>query len=187
MAFHRYDEKKMKQRPFPAISLVALSGGSTRGFVKFGTAIFPCALGRSGQRARKREGDGATPIGRWTLVEVLYRSDRVMRPSTRLPVRPIRPEDGWCDAIGDRNYNRCVRHPYPVSAERLWRQDRVYDLVVVLSHNRRPRVQGHGSAVFMHLARPGYSATEGCIALTERNLRLLLARANQRMQLAIAS
>jgi L,D-peptidoglycan transpeptidase YkuD (ErfK/YbiS/YcfS/YnhG family) len=107
---------------------------------------------------------------------VLYRPDRGRRPPTRLPVRPIRRADGWCDAPTDRNYNRSVRHPYPASAERLWREDGLYDLVVLLSHNARPRVRGAGSAVFMHLARPGYRPTEGCIALSRAHLLRLLQR-----------
>jgi L,D-peptidoglycan transpeptidase YkuD (ErfK/YbiS/YcfS/YnhG family) len=108
--------------------------------------------------------------------DVLYRADRVQRPRTRLPVRRIGPRDGWCDAPGDRNYNRPVLHPYPVSAERLWRDDGLYDIVVVLDYNLRPRLRGRGSAVFMHVARPGYRPTEGCIALRQDHLRLLLAR-----------
>jgi L,D-peptidoglycan transpeptidase YkuD (ErfK/YbiS/YcfS/YnhG family) len=107
---------------------------------------------------------------------VLYRSDRGRRPLTPLPVRQIAPEDGWCDAPADPNYNRAVRHPYPGSAERLWRDDSIYDIVVVLGHNVRPRVRGAGSAVFMHLARPGYGPTEGCIALKREHLLQLLER-----------
>src|SRR5690349_5923716 len=123
-------------------TVAALSPGATRGTVKLGGLAFPCALGRSGRRAVKREGDGATPIGRWRLLQVLYRADHILRPATGLPVRPIRASDGWCDAPHDRNYNRPVRHPYPASAERLWREDALYDIVVVLSHNVRPRVRG---------------------------------------------
>ena len=155
---------------------MGLSAAATRGVVRLGGLAFPCALGRSGRSVRKREGDGATPVGRWRLLGVLYRSDRGRCPSTRLPVRPIAPDDGWCDAPGDRNYNRPVRHPYPASAERLWREDGLYDIVVVLSHNVRPRVRGAGSAVFMHLARPGYRPTEGCIALKREHLLRLLER-----------
>ena len=88
----------------------------------------------------------------------------------RLPARAIRPDDGWCDASADRNYNRPVRHPYSASAERLWRSDGLYDLVVVLAYNERPRVRGRGSAIFMHVARPGYAPTEGCIALARAHL-----------------
>jgi L,D-peptidoglycan transpeptidase YkuD (ErfK/YbiS/YcfS/YnhG family) len=154
--------------------------------LQIGGLLVPCALGRSGRSFSKREGDGATPSGRWQLMRVFYRADRLARPRTMLPVRALRPDDGWCDAIGDRNYNRMVRHPYPVSAERLWRPDGLYDVVVVLNHNARPRVQGAGSAIFMHLARPGYRPTEGCVALSRRHLLMLLACASRRTLLSIA-
>lgn len=170
------------QRALPVLSR---SRGATRGWVRAGSLMLPCALGRSGRSFGKREGDGATPSGMWRPVLVLYRADRMMRPRTALPVRPLRPDDGWCDAVGDRNYNRHVRHPYPVSAERLWRADGVYDAIVVLDHNRRPRVQGGGSAIFIHLARRHYTPTEGCIALGPRDLRLLLSRMGPRTRLAI--
>ena len=146
---------------------------------------FPCALGRTGCRVRKREGDGATPVGLWRLRVVLYRPDRVQRPRTHLPVQAIRPCDGWCDAPADRNYNRPVRHPYPASAERLWRTDGLYDIVVVLDYNDRPRVRGRGSAIFMHVAKPGYAPTEGCIALARPYLSRLLERMGSRAALAV--
>jgi L,D-peptidoglycan transpeptidase YkuD (ErfK/YbiS/YcfS/YnhG family) len=153
-----------------------LSAASARGILRLGGLTLPCALGRGGRRARKREGDGATPIGCWRIAGVLYRADRMRRPATRLPVRRIAPTDGWCDAPADRNYNRAVRHPYPASAECLWRADHLYDVIVVLGYNRKPRVRGRGSAVFMHLAKPGYAPTEGCIALRPEHLLRLLQR-----------
>jgi L,D-peptidoglycan transpeptidase YkuD (ErfK/YbiS/YcfS/YnhG family) len=155
---------------------MGLAPSATRGVVKLGGLVLPCALGRSGRRTLKREGDGATPVGRWRLLQVLYRPDRIRRPATALPVRQIKLDDGWCDAPADRNYNRPVRHPYSASAERLWRTDGLYDLVVVLSHNVRPRVRGGGSAIFMHVAQPGYRPTAGCIALRRGHLQRLLAR-----------
>lgn len=165
-----------RRRRTETATVLGLSAAATRGVVKLGGLAFPCALGRSGRSVRKREGDGATPVGRWRLMAALYRPGRIRRPPTGLPVRPVSPDDGWCDAPADRNYNRPVRHPYPASAERLWREDGLYDLVVVLSHNARPRVRGAGSAVFMHLARPGYPPTEGCIALRREHLLRLLER-----------
>lgn len=168
-----------------AARLRVRSAASRVGVLELGPHRFPCVLGRSGIAASKREGDGGTPAGVWRLVEVLWRPDRGWRPVTQLPVRPIRPSDGWCDAPDDRNYNRPVQHPYAVSAERLWRDDHLYDIVVVLDHNRRPRVRGHGSAVFLHVARGGGVPTEGCIALSHRDLRLLLARAGRRAQVVV--
>jgi L,D-peptidoglycan transpeptidase YkuD (ErfK/YbiS/YcfS/YnhG family) len=165
--------------------VLMLSASSPRGWLRLGGLKFPCALGRTGCRARKREGDGATPVGRWRIRAVLYRPDRVRRPRTLLPVLPIRPYDGWCDAPADRNYNRPVRHPYPASAERLWRADALYDVVVVLSCNDRPRVRGRCSAIFMHVARPGYAPTEGCIALARPHLLRLLERLGPRSEVAV--
>ena len=150
-----------------------------------GSLTFPCALGRSGCRVCKLEGDGATPIGQWALREVLYRRDRVRRPRTALPVNGIGKHDGWCDAIIDRNYNRPVRHPYAASAERLWRQDELYDVLVVLGHNDGPRARGRGSAIFMHVARPGYPPTEGCIALARGHLLRLLEHVGLRASVAV--
>ena len=154
----------------------ALSAGSQRGILACDGLRFPCALGRTGRRAGKREGDGATPNGRFALRHVFYRSDRLLRPRTRLPVAALHASDGWCDDPRDRNYNRPVRHPYPASAERLWRDDHLYDLIVVLGHNDRPRVKGRGSAIFMHVAGPGYKPTAGCIALTRPHLSRLIER-----------
>jgi L,D-peptidoglycan transpeptidase YkuD (ErfK/YbiS/YcfS/YnhG family) len=156
-----------------------LSNKVTRGALVLGGLRFACALGRSGCGARKSEGDGATPTGTFRLVDVLYRADRRRRPRTGLPVRPIRRDDGWCDDKRDRNYNRAVQLPYPASTESLWRDDGVYDIVVVLDHNQRPRIRGEGSAIFIHVARPGYPPTEGCVALAARDLEVLLGRLGQ--------
>ena len=155
--------------------LRTLSAAANRGFLQVGQRLLPCAIGRSGVRAVKREGDGATPRGTWPVRCVLYRPDHLRRPSVPMPVRPIRRDDGWCDASQDRNYNRAVRHPYPASAERLWRDDELYDVVLVLGYNDVPRTGGRGSAIFIHLARPDYAATAGCIALSRRDLARLLA------------
>ncbi|MGU3494523.1 L,D-transpeptidase [Xanthobacteraceae bacterium A53D] len=148
--------------------------------------IFPVALGRSGIAFDKREGDGRTPAGIWHPVRVLYRADRVARPVTRLPVTAIRADDGWCDDPKDRRYNRPVALPFPASHERLWRDDRLYDLLLVIDHNTRPRVPGRGSAVFIHLARPGYGPTEGCVAMTPLNMRNLLTHLGRATRIIIA-
>ncbi len=158
----------------PKIVVRSLSAGATRGVVSYGNLRFPCALGRTGRRSGKREGDGATPTGDFPLRSAYYRPDRLRRPQTRLSLTPLRPGDGWCDTTEDRNYNRPIRHPYPVSAEEMWRADGLYDLVVVMGYNDRPRVKGRGSAVFMHVARPGMLPTEGCVALARPHLERLL-------------
>ena len=158
------------------LTIRGLSATSTTARLVACGRSWPCAVGRAGRHPVKREGDGRTPAGRWRLLHVLYRRDRGLPPRTGLPVCTIRPADGWCDTVSDRNYNRFVRHPYPVSAERLWRADHLYDVVVVLGHNQQPRVKGRGSAIFMHLAHAGYKPTAGCIALSRRDLGLVLAQ-----------
>jgi L,D-peptidoglycan transpeptidase YkuD (ErfK/YbiS/YcfS/YnhG family) len=135
-----------------------------------------CALGRGGVALDKREGDGATPAGRLPLRRAFYRPDRLAAPpATGLPVQALSPDDGWCDAPGDPAYNRPVKHPYPASAERMWREDALYDVVVELGWNDDPVVPGRGSAIFLHVARPDYGPTEGCIALALPHLLELLA------------
>jgi L,D-peptidoglycan transpeptidase YkuD (ErfK/YbiS/YcfS/YnhG family) len=152
-----------------------LSLASTTGHINLGHSMFRCAMGRSGRRAAKWEGDGATPIGTFAVRRILYRQDRSVRILSSLPARPIQSLDGWCDQSGDRNYNRLVKHPYPASAEKLWRDDHLYDIIVILGHNDLPRGQRRGSAIFMHLAREGFKPTEGCIALKANDLRRLVA------------
>jgi L,D-peptidoglycan transpeptidase YkuD (ErfK/YbiS/YcfS/YnhG family) len=145
----------------------------------------PCALGRSGITKAKREGDSATPAGRHRLVAVFYRPDRVRRPATRLQVTAISPHSGWCDDPGDRNYNRFVHLPYLASHERLWREDRLYDLVVVLGYNLARPVPGRGSAIFLHLAAPGFTPTAGCVAVSLETMRRLLTFAGPETTLVI--
>jgi len=167
------------------ITVHARALGDQRGCLAAGPLRWACALGRGGRRAMKREGDGATPIGVWQLRRVLYRADRVARPRTLLPVSVIDPHDGWCDDPRDRNYNCPVRLPYPASHEQLWREDHLYDLVIVLGYNDGPRIRGRGSAIFMHLAAPDFGPTAGCIALREADLRKLLALAGSRTVMRI--
>jgi L,D-peptidoglycan transpeptidase YkuD (ErfK/YbiS/YcfS/YnhG family) len=146
----------------------------TRGTLRYKNFAFPCALGRTGVRVDKHEGDGATPVGRYALKRVLYRADKLMPPATKLPISPIAKDDGWCDAPEDPNYNRPVKLPYPASAENMWREDALYDLVVVLGHNDDPVVPHGGSAIFMHVAAPDFTPTAGCIALAREDLLSVL-------------
>lgn len=134
----------------------------------------PCVLGRGGVRGDKREGDGATPVGRFPLRRVLWRADRLPAPETGLPVQPIAEDDGWCDEPQDPAYNRPVTRPYPASHEEMWRDDHVYDIVVVMGHNDDPVVPGLGSAVFLHLVRPDRAPTAGCVALAPGDMLRLL-------------
>jgi L,D-peptidoglycan transpeptidase YkuD (ErfK/YbiS/YcfS/YnhG family) len=153
----------VRQRPLDA----------QRGVLRAGALALPVALGRSGMRIAKREGDGATPIGSFALLRLWRRPGSRLGPC-RLPQRFTRPDDLWCDAAGHRLYNRPARTPLAASHEEMWRSDGLYDAVIEIGWNIRPRVQGRGSAIFLHLARDGYLPTAGCIALAPRDMRKLL-------------
>lgn len=131
----------------------------------WGAGARRAAIGPGGIAVKGGEGDGITPIGRWPVREIFYRADRIARPDVKLPLRAIQPDDGWCDAPDDANYNRLVMLPARASAEHMWRDDSLYDLVAVLGYNDDPAVPGKGSAIFLHLARSDYAPTDGCIAL----------------------
>jgi len=152
---------------------------SADGVMSLGARRIRCALGRGGVCAAdaKREGDGMTPGGTWPLRRLLWRPDRVPPPVSSLPGRPIGLADGWCDDPLHADYNRPVRLPHPARAERLWRDDHLYDLVVVLGHNDDPVIAGAGSAIFLHLARPDYAPTEGCVALAPGDLTAFMSLA----------
>ncbi|MGD8325742.1 MAG: L,D-transpeptidase family protein [Sphingomonadales bacterium] len=138
-----------------------------------------CSYGRGGWKdeADKREGDDATPLGVFPLREVYYRADRVEKPDTKLPVKALTPNDGWCDDVEDRRYNTFILHPYPASAEHLWREDHLYDLILVIGHNDTPVKSNYGSAIFIHVARVEndvFKPTRGCIALNKDILLQIL-------------
>jgi L,D-peptidoglycan transpeptidase YkuD (ErfK/YbiS/YcfS/YnhG family) len=135
-----------------------------------------CLVGKTGFIAgdAKREGDMATPVGAWPLRYLYYRPDRVPLPDTGLPTIALTPEMGWCDDPDDPDYNRPVELPHPARHERLWRDDGLYDLIVVLGHNDSPPVPHHGSAIFLHLREADTRHTAGCIAVTKQDMLALL-------------
>ncbi len=132
------------------------------------------ALGQAGVRADKQEGDMATPLGSLPLRRVLFRADRIAAPRSPLPVEPLGPEDGWCDDTTHSDYNRMVQLPHEARHEALWRDDGLYDLFAVLGWNDAPVVRGRGSAIFLHVARPDFAPTAGCVALPLAELRAVL-------------
>lgn len=149
------------------------------GTALWGTRGMRCALGRAGISRDKHEGDGATPAGRFPLRRVFYRPDRIAAPACRLPVSPLKESMGWCDDPDDAAYNRLVDLPYPARHEKLWREDGLYDVVVVIGHNDAPVVPGAGSAIFLHVAAPDFAPTEGCVALALKDLQAVLAEADE--------
>lgn len=163
----------------------ASPGIRTRGVLLAGHLAIPVALGRGGILTNKREGDGATPRGRFRLVRLWWRADRSPRPATALPSRRIGPQDAWCEDPSDRRYNRHVRVSADSAGDRLRRADHLYDFIIEISHNARPRVTRRGSAVFVHLARPGFAPTAGCVAMTRSRIRHLLQRVGPKTHIVI--
>jgi L,D-peptidoglycan transpeptidase YkuD (ErfK/YbiS/YcfS/YnhG family) len=143
--------------------------------VVIGRATYRACLGRAGIVPHKQEGDGGTPAGLLPLRKILYRADRIPRPQAAVPVEPIAPTDGWCDDPFHADYNRMVRLPHGGRHEALWRGDPLYDLVGVLGWNDSPVQRGRGSAIFLHVARPDYAPTEGCVALAHPDLVEVIA------------
>ncbi len=151
----------------------------------FGDQQFRCAIGKGGFSNDKREGDGCSPVGVFTLRECWYRLDRLAPPETKLPLKIIRENDGWCDDSESPEYNTHVRLPYHYSHEKLWRDDHVYDLIVPLGYNDDPIINGRGSAIFMHLAHNDYKPTEGCVALALHDLITILPHLNTQTSIEI--
>ncbi|MBO0904772.1 L,D-transpeptidase family protein [Jiella sonneratiae] len=157
-----------------------------RGILAAGPWRIPCALGRAGTTVLKREGDGATPVATMRLVALWHRGGRMPRPQTTLPTRRVRPGiDGWCDEPTHAAYNRPVRLPFAASHESLARDDRLYDVVAVLDWNLARRARGRGSAIFLHVAKPGYPPTAGCVAIAPADMRRLAPRLSPATRLAV--
>jgi len=157
----------------------------SRGILRFEDGEYPCALGRGGVSKTKSEGDGASPIGTFSLRQMFYRPDRMPRPASGLPVRALTRDDGWCDDPAHGDYNRLVHLPFEGSHENMWREDNLYDVVVVVGHNDDPPKPGLGSAIFIHCAATDFAPTEGCVALERQSLISALARLTPGMALQI--
>jgi L,D-peptidoglycan transpeptidase YkuD (ErfK/YbiS/YcfS/YnhG family) len=160
-------------------------GTRTRGILVAGALAFPVALGRGGVLANKREGDGGTPRGSFGLRRLWWRADRAPRPATLLPMRPIQRDDAWCEDPSDRRYNQAIKVPADNPGDRLLRDDHLYDFIIEIDHNTRPRVARRGSAVFLHLARPGLAPTAGCVAMPAGRLKKLLARVGPHTRIVV--
>jgi L,D-peptidoglycan transpeptidase YkuD (ErfK/YbiS/YcfS/YnhG family) len=167
------------------IHVRARPGRPAQGLLFAGALTLRVALGRGGVRADKREGDGGTPRGCFRPMRLWWRADRLKRPRAFLPTRRIGPLDAWCEDPADRRYNRAFRRSANEPGDRLMRADRLYDLIIEIDHNTRPRVAGRGSAVFIHVARDGLAPTAGCIALRRHDLKILVARLTRETRIEI--
>jgi L,D-peptidoglycan transpeptidase YkuD (ErfK/YbiS/YcfS/YnhG family) len=177
----------MRRSSISCIRIRNRPGRRVQGWLSAGPRTWPVALGRGGIRADKREGDGATPAGRFHPVRLWWRADRLPRPRTLLPARQIGPDDAWCEDPADRRYNHPFRRSANEPGDRLRRDDGLYDLVVEIDHNTRPRVARRGSAVFIHVARAGFGPTAGCVALRRDDLLALLSQLSAKTRIVIHS
>ena len=131
------------------------------------------AVGAAGVSPTKQEGDKATPAGKYPLPFGMWRPDRIKPPDTSLPMKALREAHAWVDDPNDPKYNQLVELPYPAHVEEMWRADGIYDLLAVVGYNINPTRPGAGSAIFLHIARPNFAPTEGCVAI-ERSALLNL-------------
>lgn len=158
------------------ILVMAETSGATTGVLTFMGKKYPCTLGRAGiiPHDIKREGDGGTPAGLWPLREIYYRADRLAAPKTGLPLLPLGADFGWCEKPDHPDYNRRVILPHLAATDKMTRDDNLYDIVVVVGYNDAPVVANKGSAIFIHLARPDFSPTAGCVGLRLEHLTEIL-------------
>ncbi|MET4209111.1 L,D-peptidoglycan transpeptidase YkuD (ErfK/YbiS/YcfS/YnhG family) [Bradyrhizobium sp. LA2.1] len=171
--------------PLQAIRVKPAAGNPRRGWLTAGALTIPVALGRGGILANKREGDGGTPRGSFRPRQLWWRSDRHSRPRTFLPARTIGDTDAWCEDAGDRHYNQAIRLGPEQGGDRLKRTDHLYDFIIEIDHNTRPRIARRGSAVFLHLARDNFGPTAGCVSMTKAAMLQLLRRLGPRTRIII--
>jgi L,D-peptidoglycan transpeptidase YkuD (ErfK/YbiS/YcfS/YnhG family) len=179
--------KPVRRTSLSAIHVCVRPRLHTQAWLVAGQRAIRAAVGRASIKAAKREADGATPAGQFHPVRLWWRSDRLPRPRTLLPVRRIAADDAWCEDPEDRRYNRPFRRSANEPGDRLKRADGLYDLIVEIDHNMRPRVAGRGSAVFIHVARPGFGPTAGCVALSRGDLQRLVLRLSPKTRIIVHS
>lgn len=161
------------------------TGPKHHGLLEYDGNIIPCCLGVNGISTNKKEGDRATPAGKYQLLFGFYRADRWRYLSTILPMGPIKSNSGWCDDQTNPNYNRLIELPFNANHEALTRQDRLYDVILVMDHNYTKRIKNRGSAVFFHLTNEDSGPTQGCIAIDPKWMIQLLPRINERTYINI--
>ena len=138
-----------------------------------------CAIGKRGIGHKKREGDKITPVGKFKIRSILYRKDRAIRIKSKITTLPITKDMGWCDDPKSKKYNKLIKFPFKGHAERLYRKDNTYDIILVLNYNSNPIRKGKGSAIFIHVSRKNYKNTLGCIAVSKGDLKKIIKKINK--------
>jgi L,D-peptidoglycan transpeptidase YkuD (ErfK/YbiS/YcfS/YnhG family) len=155
------------------------------GFLLFNKIKYRCALGISGIKKNKIEGDGATPAGTYKLIKLYYRKDRISFIKSAIKKIIIKKKTGWCDDIRSKFYNKEVKLPSKYSHEKFYRRDNVYDIIGILNYNIKPTIKGKGSAISLHLAKKKFAKTKGCVALKKKDLIYILSKINKNTKIKI--
>ena len=155
------------------------------GYLKYKDFKFKCALGKAGVGKKKIEGDNITPKGTFEIVKIYYRSDKIKKIYSKIKLFKINKKMGWCNDPISKKYNQLIKLPSKYTHEKLYRQDNVYDLVVVLNYNTTPIIKNKGSAIFMHVAKKNYKKTEGCVALKKKHLVKLIENIKSKTKIII--
>ena len=154
-------------------------------FLYFQKYKLRCSIGKRGISIKKREGDKKTPKGEFKLKYILYRKDRIFKFKTKLKKIAINKKMGWCDDPNSAYYNKIITYPFKFSAEKLWRKDNIYDIIIIIDYNINPVIKNKGSAIFLHIAKKKYQPTNGCVAVNKKNIRLLASTINKKTKLKI--
>ena len=154
-------------------------------FLYFQKYKLRCSVGKRGISINKKEGDKKTPKGEFKLKYILYRKDRIFDLKTRLKKIVIKKRMGWCDDPNSNNYNKIINFPSKYSAEKLWKKENVYDIIIVIDYNLNPVIKNKGSAIFLHIAKRKYQPTNGCIAVSKKNIRLMANVINKKTKIKI--
>ena len=154
-------------------------------FLYFQKYKLRCSLGKRGISIKKKEGDKKTPKGEFKLKYILYRKDRVLDLQTALKKIKIDKKMGWCDDPKSSYYNKIIKYPFKYRSEKLWRKDNIYDIIIIIDYNLNPVIKNRGSAIFLHIAKKNYQPTNGCIAVSKNNIKLLLSKINKKTKIKI--
>ena len=154
-------------------------------FLYFNKYKIKCSVGKRGITIKKLEGDNKTPAGVFKFKSLMYRQDRIPKIKSRLKKIIIKKNMGWCDDSNSKHYNKLIKFPFNFRAERLWLNKNIYDVIIVINFNMKPIIKKRGSAIFLHIAKKNYMSTKGCIAISKKNMKLLISKIDIKTKLKI--
>ena len=154
-------------------------------FINIDNYNLKCAIGKRGTKKNKREGDKFTPIGTYRFISVYYRKDRINKIKTNLEKIVIKKNMGWCDDPRSKDYNKEIKFPFIYRAEKLYRSDNIYDIIIEIDYNKHPTIKNRGSAIFIHIAKRNYSPTKGCIAMSKKDIKFFLGKISKNDKIKI--